>query len=78
MFKPAEADGQPVPVRITYVYSFELTGESTLVTLQLDEDRLTIRGPKEYRVDIDEIVGVKSIPEKGYIFDTTTQQRLRA
>ena len=59
------------------VYSFELTGESTLVTLQLDKDRLTVRGHNKYRVEIDEIVGVNIFPEKCYIFETETQQRLR-
>ena len=59
------------------VYSFELTGESTLVTLQFEEDRLTVRGHNKYRVEIDEIVGVNIFPEKCYFFETETQQRLR-
>ena len=59
------------------VYSFELTGESTLVTIQFEEDRLTVRGHNKYRVKIDEIVGVNIFPEKCYIFETETQQRLR-
>ena len=58
-------------------YSFELTGESTLVTIQFEEDRLTVRGHNKYRVKIDEIVGVNIFPEKCYIFETETQQRLR-
>jgi multiple sugar transport system ATP-binding protein len=58
------------------VYSFELTGESTLVTVKLDDDRLTIRGPKEYRVSIDEIVGVRINREKCYLFDAESQNRI--
>ena len=58
------------------VYSFELTGESTLVTVKLDDDRLTIRGPKEYRVSIDEIVGVRINREKCYLFDAVSQNRV--
>ena len=60
------------------VYSFELTGESTLVTVQLADDRLIIRGPNEYRVGIDETVGIRFNPEKCYLFDSETKQRIRS
>ncbi|MEC7416677.1 MAG: ABC transporter ATP-binding protein [SAR324 cluster bacterium] len=60
------------------VYSFELTGESTLVTVQLGDDLLTVRGPKEFRIGIDEAVGVRLVSEKCYLFDSGTKQRLRA
>ena len=60
------------------VYSFELTGESTLITVQLADDRLTIRGPNEYRVAIDETVGNRCNPEKCYLFDSETKQRIRS
>jgi len=46
------------------------------VTIQLDQHRLTVRGSKDYKVEIDEIVGVSIDPEKSYLFDTGTQQRL--
>jgi len=59
------------------VYSFELTGESTLVTVQLADDRLTIRGPNEYRVAIDETVGIKFNLEKCYLFESDSKQRIR-
>ena len=60
------------------VYSFELTGESTLVTVQLADDRLIIRGPNEYRVGIDETVGIRFNPEKCYFFDSESKQRIRS
>ena len=60
------------------VYSFELTGESTLVTVQLADDRLTIRGPNEYRVAIDETVGIRFNPEKCFIFESESKQRIRS
>ena len=60
------------------VYSFELTGESTLVTVQLADDRLTIRGPNEYRVAIDETVGIRFNHEKCYLFDSESKQRIRS
>ena len=59
------------------VYSFELTGESTLVTVQLADDRLTIRGPNEYRVAIDETVGIRFNLEKCYLFESDSKQRIR-
>ena len=60
------------------VYSFELTGESTLVTVQFADDRLIIRGPNEYRVEIDETVGIRFNPEKCYLFDSESKQRIRS
>ena len=60
------------------VYSFELTGESTLVTVQIADDRLIIRGPNEYRVAIDETVGIRFNPEKCYLFDSESKQRIRS
>ena len=59
------------------VYSFELTGESTLVTIQLDQHRMTVRSSKDYRVEIDETVGVSIDPAKSYLFDSETRLRLR-
>ena len=58
------------------VYSFELTGESTLVTAVLSEGLLTIRGPKHFRVQIDEPIGLRFHPEQCYLFDNQTGQRL--
>ena len=60
------------------VYSFELTGESTLVTVQFADDRLIIRGPNEYRVAIDETVGIRFNHEKCYLFDSESKQRIRS
>ena len=60
------------------VYSFELTGESTLVTVQFADDRLIIRGPNEYRVEIDETVGIRFNHEKCYLFDSESKQRIRS
>ena len=59
------------------VYSFELTGESTLVTIQLDQHRMSVRGSKDYRVEIDETVVVGIDPAKCYLFNSRTRQRLR-
>ena len=59
------------------VYSFELTGESTLITVILGDERIIVRGPKDYRVEIDEQVGILLNPETCFLFDSETRQRIR-
>ena len=59
------------------VYSFELTGESTLITVILGEERIIVRGPKDYRVEIDEQIGIVLNPENCFLFDSETRQRIR-
>ena len=58
------------------VYSFELTGESTLITVILGDERIIVRGPKDYRVEIDEQVGILLNPETCFLFDSETRQRI--
>ncbi len=59
------------------VYSFELTGESTLITLQLGQERIIVRGTKDFRVGIDEKVGIVLNSENCFLFDAETQQRMK-
>jgi multiple sugar transport system ATP-binding protein len=59
------------------VYSFELTGDSTLITLQLGNERIIVRGPKDYRVEIDENVGVILDSEHYFLFNAKNQQRIK-
>ncbi|MBI13741.1 MAG: ABC transporter ATP-binding protein [Deltaproteobacteria bacterium] len=59
------------------VYSFELTGESTLITLQLGQERIIVRGTKDFRVGIDEKVGIVLNSENCFLFDADTQQRMK-
>ena len=59
------------------VYSFELTGESTLITVILGDERIIVRGPKDYRVEIDEQIGILLNPENCFLFDSETRQRIR-
>ena len=59
------------------VYSFELTGESTLITVILGDERIIVRGPKDYRVEIDEQVGILLNPENCFLFNSETRQRIR-
>ena len=59
------------------VYSFELTGESTLITVILGNERIIVRGPKDYRVEIDEQIGILLNSETCFLFDSENRQRIR-
>lgn len=58
------------------VYAHELTGESTLTTINVGPDRLTIRGPKEFKINIDEAVGVQFEVSKCFLFSNQTGERI--
>ena len=59
------------------VYSFELTGESTLITLQMGQERIIVRGSKDFRVEIDEKMGIVLNSDNYFLFDAETQKRLK-
>jgi multiple sugar transport system ATP-binding protein len=59
------------------VFSFELTGDATLITLQCGAQRITARSGKDFRAKMGEKLGFIVTPERGYVFDGQTQNRLR-
>ena len=59
------------------VFSFELTGDSTLVMVRIGEQVVTARAGKDYCVGIGEPVGFALKAEQCHIFDGQTQNRLR-
>jgi multiple sugar transport system ATP-binding protein len=59
------------------VFSFELTGDATLITLQCGAQRVTARSGKDFRARIGEQLGFLAAPERCYLFDGQTQNRLR-
>jgi multiple sugar transport system ATP-binding protein len=60
------------------VYAFELTGESVLVTVTLDQGKqICARGDRHLRSDIGSIVGLQVDPQRTYLFDAATEQRIR-
>jgi multiple sugar transport system ATP-binding protein len=59
------------------VFSFELTGDATLITLQCGAQRITARSGKEFRAGIGEKLSLTAAPERSYLFDGQTQNRLR-
>ena len=60
------------------IYSVELTGEVTLVTVRLGEDFVAVRADKDFAGGIDDPVNVRIAPDRTFLFDSTTEQRIRA
>ncbi|WP_116472998.1 ABC transporter ATP-binding protein [Zobellella maritima] len=59
------------------IYSLELTGESTMVTVRVGDDFVTARTDRYFRQDINTEIGIRIDPSKAYIFDAKTEQRIR-
>ena len=59
------------------VFSFELTGDSTLVMVRIGEQVVTARAGKDYRARIGDLAGFAVSAQKCHIFDGQTQNRLR-
>jgi multiple sugar transport system ATP-binding protein len=58
------------------VYSTELTGDSTLVTLADGDARIAVRADKTVRPAIDEIVALRVDPRRCTLFDAATTRRI--
>jgi multiple sugar transport system ATP-binding protein len=58
------------------IYSSELTGESTLVSVQAGDRLMTMRADKNYAGDIDQRVGVKVATDRAFLFDGESQNRV--
>jgi multiple sugar transport system ATP-binding protein len=59
------------------VFSFELTGDSTLVMVRIDDQFVTARAGKELRVTMGQSTGFAVEAACCYLFDGQTQNRLR-
>ncbi|MBL4890818.1 MAG: ABC transporter ATP-binding protein [Rhizobiaceae bacterium] len=60
------------------IYAVEMTGDQTLVTIQMNETTMIVKMPKDFDAEIDKEIGVSFEPEQGYFFDTDTGERLRS
>lgn len=58
------------------IYSVELTGESTFVTVRTGEALLVIRADKNFAGDFDEMVDIGISPERAFLFDRKSQNRV--
>ena len=59
------------------IYSVELTGDMTLVTVRLGQDFVAIRADKDFAGKIDDSVNVRIAADRTFLFDTATENRIR-
>ena len=59
------------------VFSFELTGDATQVTIKLADQMVTAKAAKEFRVKIGEPIAFGLSAGECYLFDAQTEQRIR-
>ncbi len=60
------------------IYSVELTGDATLVTLRLRDGFVALRADKDFDQPIDSPIAVRVDPAKIFLFDAETEERIRA
>jgi multiple sugar transport system ATP-binding protein len=58
------------------IYSVELTGESTLVTVHAGDGLLTMRADKNFVGDFDQVIGIKTARDRVFLFDQQTGRRI--
>jgi multiple sugar transport system ATP-binding protein len=58
------------------IYSAELTGESTFVSVPVGNRLLTVRADKSFVGDFDQMIGLKVLPERVFLFDEENQRRV--
>ena len=59
------------------IYTTELIGDHTLVTIDSGSDKLTVKAPKDYVGKQGDAIGVTLQRDQLYIFDANTGQRVR-
>jgi len=58
------------------IYSVELLGDATMVTVRTGNALVAVKAPKQYRAEIGDMVGFRIPPGICHLFDTTTGRRL--
>jgi multiple sugar transport system ATP-binding protein len=58
------------------IYSVELTGENTLVSVHVGAGLLTMRADKNFDGVIDQQIGVHVAAERAFLFDRESQNRV--
>ena len=76
-FRAEDASVSPVPAQITApVYSMELLGDATLVSIRIGKALVAVRAPKDYRIAIDAPIHMAIPPTAIHLFDHATGSRL--
>jgi multiple sugar transport system ATP-binding protein len=60
------------------VYSMELLGDSTMVTVRVGGALVAVKAPKDYRIDIGQPVSIHLPPHECHLFNAKTGVRLQA
>jgi len=60
------------------VYTVEMTGDQSLVTLKSDGDSIVVKMPKDFEIAEGGDAAITFDKVHAYFFDTTTGERLRA
>jgi len=58
------------------IYSIELTGDQTIVSLKIGSNLITIKEDKDYENELDRIVKIKLNMDKIFLFDTNSGNRI--
>ena len=58
------------------IYSVELTGESTLVSVHAGDQIVSLRADKDFSGDFDQRIGIRFTPQRVFLFDADTQSRI--
>jgi multiple sugar transport system ATP-binding protein len=58
------------------IYSIELTGDQTIVSLKVGSNLITMKEDKDYENELDRIVRIKLNMDKIFLFDTNSGNRI--
>ena len=58
------------------IYSIELTGDQTIVSLKIGSNLITMKEDKDYENELDQIVKIKLNIEKIFLFDSNSGNRI--
>src|SRR5262249_59536128 len=58
------------------IYSVELTGESTLVSVHAGDQLFTMRADKNFTGDFDQMIGIAVTRERTFLFDQESARRV--
>lgn len=62
---------------VAEIYTVELIGDHTLVTVKAGEDMLTVKAPKDFAGNTGENIGVTLVKDRLFVFDVTSGARVR-
>ena len=60
------------------VYSMELLGESSMISYRIGDALVSIKAPKDFRIEIGEVVGTSIPAAMCHLFDAETGERIKA